>query len=97
MIGIFDSGIGGLTVARSIREALPDYDLLYFGDTARSPYGAKSAETVLGYALEDIQFLLDQGAEIVVAACNSASSVAMDAMKTMTEDSSKSSGQRAHG
>lgn len=84
MIGIFDSGIGGLTVARSIRKALPDYDLLYFGDTARSPYGTKSPETILGYALEDIQFLLDRGAQIIVAACNSASSVAMDAMNTMT-------------
>ncbi len=80
MIGIFDSGIGGLTVARSIRKALPDHDLLYFGDTARSPYGTKSIETIREYALENIRFLLDEGAEIIVAACNSASSAALEVM-----------------
>lgn len=80
MIGIFDSGIGGLTVARAIREALPDHDLLYYGDTARSPYGAKSADTIRDYALENIQFLLDEGADVIVAACNSASSAAPEVM-----------------
>lgn len=76
MIGIFDSGLGGLTVARAVMEELPGYDVLYFGDTARTPYGAKSASTVTRYATEDTNFLLENGAQIVVMACNSASSVA---------------------
>ena len=80
MIGIFDSGIGGLTVARSIRDAMPDHSLLYFGDTARSPYGSKSVETIREYALENIRFLLNEGAEIIVAACSSASSAAPEVM-----------------
>ncbi len=75
MIGIFDSGLGGLTVARAIMDELPGYDITYFGDTARTPYGAKSAGTVEKYALEDIDFLLSKGARVIVMACNSASSV----------------------
>ncbi len=75
MIGIFDSGLGGLTVARAIMDELPGYDITYFGDTARTPYGAKSAATVKKYALEDIDFLLSKGARVIVMACNSASSV----------------------
>ncbi len=78
MIGIFDSGIGGLTVARALMEQLPGYDFVYFGDTARTPYGSKSPETVVTYALEDTEFLLRKGAKIVVMACNSASSVATE-------------------
>ncbi len=78
MIGIFDSGLGGLTVARAIRQELPGYDFTYFGDTARTPYGAKSAATVARYAMEDTAFLFNQGARIIVIACNSASSVATD-------------------
>ncbi|MDY6903611.1 MAG: glutamate racemase [Thermodesulfobacteriota bacterium] len=76
MIGIFDSGLGGLTVARAVMDELPDYDITYFGDTARTPYGAKSPQTVIQYAMEDSAFLVDQGARIIVIACNSASSVA---------------------
>ncbi|MEJ2656501.1 MAG: glutamate racemase [Desulfobacterales bacterium] len=76
MIGIFDSGIGGLTVVRSVMEHLPGYDIVYFGDTARTPYGTKSADTVINYSLENIDFLLQHGAKIVVIACNTASSVA---------------------
>ena len=76
MIGIFDSGIGGLTVVRSIMKHLPKYDIVYFGDTARTPYGSKSPETVVGYALENIDFLLSKGSKIIVMACNTASSVA---------------------
>ena len=78
MIGVFDSGIGGLTVVRSLMKQLPDYDIIYFGDTARTPYGSKSPETVVGYALENTEFLLKQGAKIIVMACNTASSVASD-------------------
>ncbi|MBU0987723.1 MAG: glutamate racemase [Proteobacteria bacterium] len=80
MIGIFDSGIGGLTVVKSLMENLPGYDIIYFGDTARTPYGSKSAETVIGYSLENTEFLLNKGAKIIVIACNTASSVATQAV-----------------
>jgi glutamate racemase len=76
MIGIFDSGIGGLTVVKSLMEKLPGYNMIYFGDTARTPYGSKSPETVVRYALENTDFLLIQGAKLIVMACNTASSVA---------------------
>ncbi len=78
MIGIFDSGIGGLTVVKAIMEQLPEYDIVYFGDTARTPYGSKSGDTVSGYAVENTDFLVGKGARVIVVACNSASSVAMD-------------------
>ncbi len=78
MIGIFDSGLGGLTVARAIMQQLPGYDVIYFGDTARTPYGSKSPATVAGYALENTEFLIGEGAKIVVVACNSASSTGTD-------------------
>lgn len=76
MIGIFDSGIGGMTVARAVEQLLPGYPLLYLGDIARTPYGTKSAKTITDYSLENTAFLVDQGAEIIVIACNSAASVA---------------------
>jgi glutamate racemase len=76
MIGIFDSGIGGLTVVKSVMERIPGYDIIYFGDTARTPYGTKSADTVIKYSVENIDFLLQYGAKLVVMACNTASSVA---------------------
>jgi len=78
MIDIFDSGVGGLTVVKAIRERMPDHDLIYFGDTARTPYGSKSAETVIEYAVENINFLINHGAVIIVMACNSASSLAFE-------------------
>ena len=78
MIGIFDSGIGGLTVVRAVMEELSGYDIVYFGDTARTPYGNKSPETVVKYALENTDFLLSKGAKIIVMACNTASSVATE-------------------
>ncbi len=81
MIGIFDSGIGGLTVVRAVMDALPGYDILYFGDTARTPYGNKSEKTVIEYALEDTEFLLKQGASVIVVACNTASSVATETLR----------------
>lgn len=76
MIGIFDSGVGGLTVARAIMQQSPGYDIVYFGDTAHTPYGTKSSETVIGYTINNIEFLLSRGAELIVIACNTASSVA---------------------
>ena len=81
MIGIFDSGIGGLTVVRAVMDQLPGYDIVYFGDTARTPYGNKSSRTVIDYSLQNTQFLLDQGAKLIVMACNTASSVATDTVQ----------------
>jgi glutamate racemase len=75
---VFDSGIGGLTVVHAIRELLPGEDLLYLGDTARYPYGTKSADTVLAYAFENADFLIEKGVKALVVACNTMSSVALD-------------------
>ncbi|MGQ9499031.1 MAG: glutamate racemase [Dissulfurimicrobium sp.] len=81
IIGVFDSGVGGLTVVRELRHMLPHRRLVYFGDTARTPYGAKSAETLIRYAIEDAKFLIDQGAGLIVIACHSAASVATDVLR----------------
>jgi glutamate racemase len=85
MIGIFDSGIGGLTVAREVLEKLPQYRIVYFGDTARFPYGTKGQKTIIEYATQDTEFLLSQGAKIIIVACNSASSVAFETLKNRFE------------
>lgn len=76
-IGIFDSGYGGLTVMRSIVDALPDYNYLYLGDNARAPYGNRSFETVYHYTLECVNWLFDEGCDLVVLACNTASAKAL--------------------
>lgn len=81
MIGIFDSGIGGLTTVRALMDTMPGYDIVYYGDTARTPYGTKSRQTVIGYALENTEFLIEKGAKIIVIACNTASSYAVDEIK----------------
>ena len=81
MIGIFDSGVGGMTVARAIEQQLPHCRLVYFGDLARTPYGSKSAETIRKYAVENSEFLLARGAEMIIIACNSAASVASDLLR----------------
>lgn len=80
-IGIFDSGIGGLTVVRQIHRALPNENLVYLGDTARVPYGTKSPSTVVRFACEDTQFLLQQNVKAVVVACNTASAWALPALQ----------------
>jgi len=80
-IGIFDSGIGGLTVARAIYEHLPTESTIYFGDTARVPYGPKSPETVRRYSLEILDWLLGQGVKAVVIACNTSTAHALDALR----------------
>jgi len=79
-IGVFDSGVGGLTVFRALEKALPSRPLVYLGDTARVPYGPRSAETVRRYSLEAGRFLKAQGIEMLVVACNTASSVAIPAL-----------------
>lgn len=81
MIGIFDSGVGGMTVARAIEQLCPDLPLVYFGDIARTPYGSKSPDTIIRYSRFNTDFLLAQGAELIVVACNSASSTAADALR----------------
>lgn len=79
-IGIFDSGVGGLTVLRELRSQIPDEPLVYLGDTARVPYGTKSSSTVLRYAHEAARFLLDQRVKFLVVACNTASAVALNGL-----------------
>lgn len=76
-IGVFDSGIGGLTVVKALREVLPNEKIVYLGDTARVPYGGKSPTTVERYSLEIAEMLVRDGAKMIVVACNTASSVAL--------------------
>lgn len=80
-IGIFDSGIGGLTVMRSIIDLMPNEDIIYFGDTARLPYGGKSPETIVRYSTENTIFLMEKNIKALVIACNTASSYAVDKLK----------------
>jgi glutamate racemase len=81
MIGIFDSGFGGLTVMRHIQALLPFEEILYFGDTARLPYGDKSPKTITEYCLERSRFLVEKGIDILVIACHSACSVALSCLR----------------
>ena len=81
-IGVFDSGIGGLTVLHQIIEALPNENTVYLGDTARSPYGTKSVDTVLRYSFENSEFLVDKGVKIVVVACNTSTAIALAALQS---------------
>src|SRR6185369_4287084 len=78
IIGVFDSGFGGLTVLKELVSLIPDADYLYFGDTARLPYGSKSAETVSRYAVGATQYLEHHGAEMLVVACNTATALALE-------------------
>lgn len=80
-IGVFDSGVGGLTVLKAIREALPNEDLVYLGDTARLPYGTKSPASISRYACQATRRLQEQGIKLLVVACNTASAVALDALR----------------
>lgn len=77
MIGVFDSGYGGLTILRQIRSLLPEYDYLYLGDNARAPYGSRSFEVVYQYTLEAVRALFDRGCDLVILACNTASAKAL--------------------
>ena len=80
-IGVFDSGIGGLTVLKEIRREVPGEDIVYFGDTAHLPYGTKSKETITKFSIDNVNFLKNFGAKIVVVACNTASALSLDALK----------------
>ena len=77
-IGVFDSGLGGLTVAKRIMELMPDERVIYFGDTGRVPYGTKGVQTIKKYAIQDERFLISQNVKMIVAACGTVSSVAAD-------------------
>ena len=85
-IGIFDSGVGGLTVAHAIKQILPGESLIYFGDTAHLPYGDKSAESIRSYSQRITEFLLDHDAKVVLVACNSASASAFDSLSEEFRD-----------
>src|ERR1700735_5634488 len=80
-IGVFDSGSGGLTVYKALRQALPHEDFVYLGDTARLPYGTKSPETVEQYALQAARLLTGEGIKLLVVACNTASALALPALR----------------
>jgi glutamate racemase len=83
-IGVFDSGFGGLTVLRALLPLLPEAEFMYLGDTARLPYGSKSRATIVRYALSSTRFLLDQGADFLVIACNTASALALKEIHAST-------------
>lgn len=76
-IGVFDSGYGGLTILKELKLALPDYDFLYLGDNARAPYGSRSFDVVYEFTLEAVRYLFDQGCELIILACNTASAKAL--------------------
>jgi len=80
-IGVFDSGIGGLTVVRALMKELPQENIVYFGDTARVPYGPKSPQVVRDYALQDTEVLLNHDVKLIVVACNTVSAVALDVVQ----------------
>lgn len=80
-IGIFDSGIGGLTVVKAVKKMLPHEDIVYLGDTARLPYGTKSTDAIIQFSIEDTEFLVGRGAKYVVIACYSSASVALDILR----------------
>jgi glutamate racemase len=84
-IGVFDSGFGGLTVLKVLLEVIPDADYVYFGDTARLPYGSKSVETVARYAVEAAHYLESHGAQMLVIACNTATALALDQIKAAAQ------------
>lgn len=83
-IGVFDSGLGGLTVVKELVKLLPNEDIVYFGDTDRVPYGTKSADAIRKFARQDEAFLLSKGVKLIVAACGTVSSVAADTADDLT-------------
>ena len=80
-VGVFDSGVGGLTVAREIMRHLPNENIIYFGDTARVPYGSKSKDNIIRYSRQIVNFLKTQGVKAIVIACNTASALALDVVR----------------
>ena len=81
-IGVFDSGLGGLTVVKALKELLPNESIIYFGDTARLPYGVKSHNLVKQFSKEIIKFLLEKNAKAIIIACNTATAMALNSLKS---------------
>lgn len=84
-LGIFDSGVGGLTVVRAVQDLLPNEDVIYLGDTARLPYGSKSPETIRQFAREDASFLMEKGVKAIVVACNTATAHGLEGLRERFE------------
>ena len=84
-VGVFDSGIGGLTVAREIMRQIPGERIVYFGDTARVPYGSKSGKTIIRYSCQIARFLQTRGVKVIVVACNTASAYALEALQQQVD------------
>lgn len=84
-IGVFDSGIGGLTVVKELMNILPNENIVYFGDTARVPYGNKSERTIKEYSIQNTKFLLSKNVKMIVIACNTSSAIALDEIKSITD------------
>jgi glutamate racemase len=82
-IGVFDSGLGGLTVVKQLLKQLPTEDIIYFGDTARVPYGTKSKESIIRFSIENTKILLDHNVKVIVVACNSSSAYALSALQNI--------------
>ena len=80
-IGVFDSGLGGLTAVKQIMTELPNENIVYFGDTGRVPYGTRSKETIIKYSKNDVNFLLEKDVKMIVIACGTVSSTALDVLK----------------
>lgn len=80
-IGVFDSGIGGITVVKELISRLPNEKIIYYGDTARVPYGNKSANTIVTYSRQIAHFLIEQGVKAIVIACNTASAIALEVLR----------------
>ena len=93
-VGVFDSGVGGLTVAREISRQLPNENIVYFGDTARVPYGSKSQNTIIRFSEQIIRFLKTKQVKAIVIACNTASALALDAVRDECCDPGRKSGCR---
>ena len=81
-IGVFDSGLGGLTVVKALKNNLPNESVLYFGDTARLPYGVKSRELIIEYSIQITEFLIQKGAKLIVVACNTATAMALEELRS---------------
>lgn len=81
-IGVFDSGVGGITVLAEIKKALPYEDLIYLGDTLNFPYGSKKKEEIIKYAIDNVEFLISQNAKMIVIACGTATSQALEVLKS---------------
>ena len=82
-IGVFDSGLGGLTSVQELHRQLPEERVIYLGDTARTPYGSKSPETIVKFAIQNVDYLVARNTKMIIIACNTVTAVALDALKRL--------------